>query len=292
MTHEQDFDALEVLLASFISRSGADAACVMGRNGTEVPEPWAYHDTSRRNGNGFASLSAAAAAKVVRDGHTHHQAGLLATPIDLRDTTIGALCAGFAAELGGRASSVIWTARAYASAISLCLDEPIGFGSVISSVWIDHLTGARNPMALWNTLSEEINRAHRQESRLSLVFIDLDGFKAVNDRDGHLNGDAVLASVGHSLRDHLRSYDTVGRFGGDEFVVVLPGATFTDASALARRMADGVGEATAPLTEIPVTASFGVAEWMPGVTGHELLERADQRMLAAKPTGRAVSARV
>jgi diguanylate cyclase (GGDEF)-like protein len=284
---------LGTLLGRFAERTGAATACVIGRDVDGGAVQWAHHDRARSEAAGFMEACCLVASEVMQHGRVHYEqhravppAELLAVPIDVRDHAAGALCAGFDEELGQRAPAVMWSAHAYASAMGLCIDEPSGFGRLVGSARIDELTGCLTPSGLWETMAEEINRARRLQEPLSCAFIDLDGFKAVNDGDGHLNGDAVLAAIGGALRAGLRGYDSIGRFGGDEFVLVLPGADYLRARKLTERMLDGIGDVASPITRVKVTASSGVAEWCPGLSAEQWVDRADRMMLAAKSARR------
>jgi diguanylate cyclase (GGDEF)-like protein/putative nucleotidyltransferase with HDIG domain len=140
----------------------------------------------------------------------------------------------------------------------------------------DALTGLINHGALQLRVREEISRARRGGTPLACLLLDLDDFKAVNDDRGHQAGDEQLRLVAAALRAELRDHDVVARYGGDEFVVLLPGA---DAGG-GRLVADRIAAA------VPVACSIGVADWTEPLSADELLERADRALLHAKRTGK------
>ena len=149
----------------------------------------------------------------------------------------------------------------------------------------DALTGFFNQRYFHETLRREALRAGRYGRRLALVIIDLDDFKAVNDRIGHLAGDAVLAQIAERLRNEIRSVDIGCRVGGDEFAVIMPESTAEDASQLFERMHDAVSTMTAPGGQ-RVRVSAGIAELRHGETAAGLFERADKALYRAKDDGK------
>jgi diguanylate cyclase (GGDEF)-like protein len=151
----------------------------------------------------------------------------------------------------------------------------------------DAVTGCMNHRAMRRRLDEEIGRATRAGGPLSCLLIDLDDFKLVNDRHGHQAGDAMLRSVVHALVGEFRAFDRVARYGGDEFVVILPNAELDSAAAAAARALerlraipanDGVGAG--------VSASIGVAQWHAPMSTDELLEACDAALLRSKRQGK------
>jgi diguanylate cyclase (GGDEF)-like protein len=151
----------------------------------------------------------------------------------------------------------------------------------------DAVTGCMNHRAMRRRLDEEIGRAARTGGPLSALLIDLDDFKLVNDRHGHQAGDALLRSVVHALVGEFRAFDRVARYGGDEFVVILPNAELDSAAAAATRALerlqaipayDGVGAG--------VSASIGVGQWQAPMSTDELLEACDAALLRSKRQGK------
>jgi diguanylate cyclase (GGDEF)-like protein len=149
---------------------------------------------------------------------------------------------------------------------------------------LDALTGLHNYRYFHETLGREVARAHRYSRDLALVVLDIDDFKAVNDRIGHLSGDSVLAEAAQRVRSVVRGADIACRVGGDEFAVILPESTVADAENLHRRLQ---GEMTTwrPGTE-HLRLSAGIAELEPGDDSVSFFKRADRALYKAKQAGK------
>lgn len=146
----------------------------------------------------------------------------------------------------------------------------------------DGLTGLYNHRSFLDALAVELKAAERRGGLLSLVFVDLDGFKELNDRYGHVEGDRILREAAQLLRATVGKWtDWVFRYGGDEFSAILPGRSGTEA---ARMMEPALGEFRA-LTEGRCSLSVGVAQWNKGVSPKDFVSAADQAMYAAKDHG-------
>lgn len=154
----------------------------------------------------------------------------------------------------------------------------------------DALTQLPNRRALDERLPEAMARTRRQQTALAVLFMDLDGFKAVNDLHGHAAGDELLREIAKRLSAAVRETDYVARWAGDEFVVLLENVALDDAERLARQLVDTL-EKPVQLQEVEVhvSASIGVALYNPDVseTAQELLKRADVAMYSAKHAGKA-----
>ena len=155
----------------------------------------------------------------------------------------------------------------------------------------DALTGLYNRFYVMEKIDSEMNRALRHGYPISVLMLDLDHFKRINDSYGHPVGDEVLKIVGQVLRDSCRVYDVAGRYGGEEFCIVLPETQVGNTTQVAERIRNRL--ATTPLsvgsTSIVVTASIGVAgmDSTEGVlSASTLVERADRALYSAKHLGR------
>lgn len=146
----------------------------------------------------------------------------------------------------------------------------------------DALTGLGNRRAFDETVATELARVARAGHALSLLVADLDGFKTINDRHGHLAGDLCLQAVARILRDLTRRPDSCFRWGGDEFVVLLPDADGTRARAVALRLADAVRACCVTPDGRPLSLAFGLAERVDEVDAAGLLARADADLRSAK----------
>jgi len=150
----------------------------------------------------------------------------------------------------------------------------------------DALTGLGNRRRFDERLSAEIARARRDKTAFSMVMLDIDYFKAVNDSLGHDTGDLVLTQLSRLLALHVRAIDTAIRFGGEEFVVLMPGACAAEAAQTADRLRRAFEAHFKNVLASGLTASFGVAELLLGELGQQLLQRSDAAMYRAKQQGR------
>ena len=151
----------------------------------------------------------------------------------------------------------------------------------------DAVTGCMNHRAMRRRLDEEIGRATRTGGPLSAMLIDLDDFKLVNDHHGHQAGDAMLRAVVNALVGEFRAFDRVARYGGDEFVVILPNAELDSAAAAASRALERLRAIPAhDGVSAGVSASIGVSQWQAPMSTDELLEACDAALLRSKRQGK------
>ena len=152
----------------------------------------------------------------------------------------------------------------------------------------DPLTGAMNRAALDTMLDKEINLAHRHDNPLSVLMIDIDHFKAINDKFGHSMGDKVLCSLVDGLNNHIRNSDVLFRYGGEEFTILLNNTNIEGAHLLAQRIRCSIEQMTHIYDEnvIQLTISIGMATLEHDESAEKLLNRADKALYAAKKFGR------
>ncbi|AJP49795.1 GGDEF domain-containing protein [Pseudomonas simiae] len=153
---------------------------------------------------------------------------------------------------------------------------------------IDPLTGLPNRAAWSERLDQEVNTWHQRGNSLSLAMLDLDHFKRINDGYGHLAGDKVLKIIANVLRKRLRSTDFIARFGGEEFVLLMPDSSLTDALAAGEVLRAAIEACPFHFKGEPVTitVSMGVAQFQPGERSDLALKRADEALYRAKAAGR------
>ena len=156
----------------------------------------------------------------------------------------------------------------------------------------DYLTGLLNRRAFLERLERELNRCQREASPMGIIIMDIDHFKRVNDNFGHQVGDLVLQELSHTLVELCRVYDFTGRYGGEEFIVCLPGADKWNTYQIAERMRSTIESKKIFLLDkksnVSVTASFGIVSMEPGQikSADRLINEADEALYRAKEQGR------
>lgn len=188
------------------------------------------------------------------------------------------------------AKDQIQTVRAAVNHLALALRNAMAYSQVKTKAEYDGLTRIHNRASFDEKLLEELKRHQRYRHPLSLLLLDLDHFKSVNDDYGHKAGDTVLRSIGRVLAQSLRSTDFAARYGGEEFVVLLPQTSEDEAWLLADRLRSEIArqQFTAHDKEFTVTASIGVASMKPGSLSkvRDLVQEADAALYLAKHNGR------
>ncbi len=168
--------------------------------------------------------------------------------------------------------------------VSISLENAVNRARLLRSGVTDYLTGLHNRRYLQGRLREELARAERARGELACLMIDVDHFKSINDRCGHLGGDAALKEIGRRIDHVIRGSDTGARFGGDEFAVLVAGAGLSEALKLAERIRQAVAGAPVPTGQgapIAVTLSIGVAAARPEAGTRDFAALSDQLVAAA-----------
>ncbi|WP_022949068.1 biofilm regulation diguanylate cyclase SiaD [Methylohalobius crimeensis] len=154
----------------------------------------------------------------------------------------------------------------------------------------DELTDLPNRRCMMERLNTEISQAKRLMQELTVALVDIDHFKQINDRYGHVVGDEVLVWVASTLKGMLREYDVCGRWGGEEFLILLPQTDQAAAQPIVERLCRTISSCTIPLSEenarCQVTVSVGLTQWRMGEPVDHVLKRADDALYKAKHRGR------
>ncbi len=150
----------------------------------------------------------------------------------------------------------------------------------------DSLTGLGNRRFLMDRLAQESERANRKQAPFTLGILDVDWFKTINDRFGHEAGDTALCAIAQAITRALREYDVCGRWGGEEFLILLPETPIEFALRIAQRVCDEIKATRFDFMEERITASLGLSVYRPGERFSDTLKRADEALLRAKANGR------
>jgi two-component system, cell cycle response regulator len=154
----------------------------------------------------------------------------------------------------------------------------------------DLLTSLWNRGVIIELIAREVERSHREKSLIAVMMCDIDHFKSVNDKYGHMTGDDVLREVSRRLQNSVRSYDMVGRFGGEEFIVVLnkcdPSTVISRAESMRNSIASKLIQASQNPLQITISVGVALSSEFPNSSADELIHAADQALYAAKAAGR------
>ena len=279
-----DHDAIRLAIQQHLPRvAGSDHVWVMLRQGTE----WEALTGDARNAQDLAE----------REDLAERLLGGAQTPTGAGQTV------GFPLIVGGAALGVLGVKpadgtlpedrqralEAAAALLAVSLKNAQLFKEVKENSLRDSLTGCTTRAHATEVIDAELRRARRSQAPVSMIMFDLDHFKDVNDRYGHLCGDAVLATVGRRMKDVLRGSDLKCRYGGEEFLVLLPETPLHGARRVAETLRREIAERPIPWAgeALTVTASFGLTQAMPGeINIQSVVARADAALYRAKEEGR------
>ena len=169
------------------------------------------------------------------------------------------------------------------------------YAEILKHATLDALTGLYNRHQLEERIKQEVSGAKRQKRNLCVIMTDIDYFKTVNDTYGHATGDLVLKNVSSVIKHQLRDYDTAGRYGGEEFAIILPYTKVEEALMVAQRLRSAIENTRIDISKlnpdiseknISVTISLGLCEYQSGDNGQVLLQKADKALYKAKEKGR------
>lgn len=226
----------------------------------------------------------------VADALEYPVSSILCVPLKIRDRVLGVI--ELINTVGERTFNEddLPLLGAVADFAAIAIDNARNYKRVSELVVTDDLTGLYNARHLHELLEYEVDRSRRYRSQLSLLFFDIDHFKSVNDRFGHLVGSRLISEIGHLVRRHIRSSDRAARYGGDEYVVVLPNTGKQGGKAVASNLLSRFREHqfhSDSGEQILITASFGVATFPEDAPDRiALIRAADSAMYAAKQAGR------
>jgi diguanylate cyclase (GGDEF)-like protein len=219
---------------------------------------------------------------------TEHIRGWMGLPLRVRDVSTGFLTVD-SRQVGAYTPTDASLAQAFADEVAIAIENARLFKQIQRLAITDPLTGLYNRHYFFEAAPREFEHARRYQTPLSIIILDLDRFKRVNDTYGHIAGDQVLATVAQRCRQGLREVDIIARYGGEEFIILLPQTNLDGSRLLANRLRERIiyPPVDAGGQLIPISASLGVATLDESCANlQELVRRADAALYATKRTSR------
>jgi len=283
-----DFDSIRVAIGQHLSAlAGTEQVWVLVREGTE----WQALSGDTRGAEEVLQWGEIA-EQLLSTGADKTPANLtprraIGFPLVVGGTAMGVL--GVRPDEGGLAADRRRIIEAAAALLAVSIKNAQLFREVKENSVRDPLTGCFTRGHAIDVIDSELRRARRSQTPVSMIMFDLDHFKDVNDRHGHLCGDAVLSAIGKRMKEVLRGSDLKCRYGGEEFLVLLPETPLHGARRVAETLRKEIADRPVPWSgeALTVTASFGLTQTLPGeVNVQAIIARADQALYRAKDDGR------
>ncbi len=209
-------------------------------------------------------------------------------PLICQDNVVGVLNLADKIEGDGFTKEDIALIELFGQLVGASIGNIKLFEKIQRQATTDGLTGLSNHKTFYELLEKELWRSRRYGGQISLIMIDVDNLKKINDAHGHRAGDKVIREISRKIKACIRQIDTAARYGGDEFAVILPNTVLSDAVVVAKRMVDVVSNS--PVTwkreQIPLSISVGVGQYDAECSPEDITSRSDQALYTAKQAGK------
>ena len=212
----------------------------------------------------------------------------LIAPLICHERVVGVLNLADKTQGNGFGSEDIALVELFSQLVGASIGNVKLFEKMQEQATTDGLTGLANHKRLYEILEKELWRSRRYGGQVSLIMIDIDNLKKINDSYGHRAGDKVIKKISSKIKECIRHIDTAARYGGDEFAVILPNTSLEDATVVAERMVEAV--ANSPITwnreQVPLSISVGLGQYDADTSPENMTSRSDQALYTAKQAGK------
>lgn len=212
----------------------------------------------------------------------------LVIPLLCQDKVVGVLNLGDKSGVQGFTPGDIALVELVGQLVGASLGNIAMFERIQHQARTDGLTGLVNHKSFYEVLEKELWRSKRYGEQISLIMVDIDNFKKINDTLGHRAGDFIIKEISTRILQSIRQIDTAARYGGDEFAIILPNTSLTDAAVVAERMVNVVGGSPVmwQKEEIPISISVGLGQYDSEDSPDDIASRSDKALYAAKQAGK------